>query len=421
MPAQARRAGTVTRSRGVRLMARQPISEAELVARYGPHLNQAPPGGWNAGVDPDREVKTHCCFCGQQCGIVLKVKDDEVVGFEPWYEFPFNEGKLCPKGVKRYLQNAHPDRLLAPLERDPGRPEGFRPVSWDHALDRTVAEIRRIQADARQRRVRDVVGRLTRQREVVPDRQVRPPRARHGEPRLQRPALHGVGRRGQQAGAGDRPGVEPVERHPPRRGGVRHRGEHRRVRADHHELDLAGPRQRGQTHRRRSAGHADGPHRRSVPRAAAGHRQRAARRDAARDHPARMARPRLHPRPHERLRRRRRGGARPHAGVGRAGHRRTRGAYRAGRRVVGDVEDRDASARTGPGAPVQGSRERVGRDQPRPGHGQVRQAGVRGDHHHRAGQWAGRTRARPQVRPVARQPRHHQPRASRLRRVGVGL
>ena len=69
-----------------------------------------------------------------------------MVGFEPWYEFPFNQGKLCPKGVKRYLQNAHPDRLLEPLERDPCAAGGFRPVSWDHALDRTVAEIQRIQA-----------------------------------------------------------------------------------------------------------------------------------------------------------------------------------------------------------------------------------------------------------------------------------
>jgi len=128
-------------------MAHPPLTEDELVAAYGPHLNETPAGGWNAGIEPDREVKTHCCFCGQQCGIILKVKDEEVIGFEPWYEFPFNEGKLCPKGVKRYLQNAHPDRLLHPLERDEGHPEGFRPVSWDHALDRTVAEIRRIQAE----------------------------------------------------------------------------------------------------------------------------------------------------------------------------------------------------------------------------------------------------------------------------------
>ncbi|MDZ7676115.1 MAG: molybdopterin oxidoreductase family protein [Acidimicrobiales bacterium] len=127
-------------------MAQPPRTDEELIEKYGPHLNHTPPGGWDADVEPDREVKTHCCFCGQQCGIILKAKDNEVVGFEPWYDFPFNQGKLCPKGVKRYLQNAHPDRLLEPLERDPSRTEGFRPVSWDHALDRTVSEIQRIQA-----------------------------------------------------------------------------------------------------------------------------------------------------------------------------------------------------------------------------------------------------------------------------------
>jgi assimilatory nitrate reductase catalytic subunit len=127
-------------------MAKLPLSEAELIARYGPHLNETPPGGWHQGLDVDREVKTHCCFCGQQCGIILKVKDEQVIGFEPWYEFPFNQGKLCPKGVKRYLQANHPDRLLEPLERAPDAPGGFRPISWDAALDRVVAEIRRIQS-----------------------------------------------------------------------------------------------------------------------------------------------------------------------------------------------------------------------------------------------------------------------------------
>jgi assimilatory nitrate reductase catalytic subunit len=126
-------------------MAQHPVSEEALVAKYGPHLNETPPGGWNAGLDFDREVETHCCFCGQQCGIKLKVKDDQVVGFEPWYDFPFNEGKLCPKGVKRYLQGNHPDRLLEPVERDPSAEGGFGAVSWDHALDRVVSEIRRIQ------------------------------------------------------------------------------------------------------------------------------------------------------------------------------------------------------------------------------------------------------------------------------------
>ena len=128
-------------------MAELPVTEAELIERFGPHLNETPAGGWESHANLDREVKTHCCFCGQQCGIILKVADEQVVGFEPWYDFPFNKGKLCPKGVKRYLQNEHPDRLLDPLERDSSAPGGFRPVDWDRALDRVAGEIRRIQAE----------------------------------------------------------------------------------------------------------------------------------------------------------------------------------------------------------------------------------------------------------------------------------
>ena len=48
----------------------------------------------------------------------LKVKDNVVIGVEPWYEFPFNKGMMCPKGIKRYLQQAHPDRLLHAYEKD---------------------------------------------------------------------------------------------------------------------------------------------------------------------------------------------------------------------------------------------------------------------------------------------------------------
>jgi assimilatory nitrate reductase catalytic subunit len=127
-------------------MAKIPITEAALVERYGPHLNEEPPGGWDAGLEVDKVVETHCCFCGQQCGIKLKVRDNEVVGFEPWYDFPFNEGKLCPKGVKRYLQGSHPDRLLHPMVRDESAPGGFRDVSWEEALSQVVSEIQRIQA-----------------------------------------------------------------------------------------------------------------------------------------------------------------------------------------------------------------------------------------------------------------------------------
>ena len=124
-------------------MAIPTLDEGQFIDRYGPHLNYEPPGGWQEQA-PGKLVKTHCCFCGVQCGIQLKVVDNKVVGFEPWEEFPVNRGMLCPKGVKRYLQNEHPDRLMSPMIRTH---QGFRESTWDEALDRTVDAIRRIQTE----------------------------------------------------------------------------------------------------------------------------------------------------------------------------------------------------------------------------------------------------------------------------------
>src|SRR5215218_3109870 len=122
----------------------KPVSIEALTELYGPHLNYAPPGGWDkaAGRAPDKLVKTHCSFCGMQCGIQLKVRDNQVVGFEPWEEFPFNKGMLCPKGVKRYPQGAHPDRLLSHLLRTGS---GFKAVPYEEALGyaaRRLMEVR---------------------------------------------------------------------------------------------------------------------------------------------------------------------------------------------------------------------------------------------------------------------------------------
>jgi assimilatory nitrate reductase catalytic subunit len=125
-------------------MSQLPTTLETLVDRFGPHLNYPPPEGFPGRDEPDKVVKTHCCFCGMQCGVQLIVKNNKVVGFEPWEEFPFNEGRLCPKGVQRYLQNNHPDRLLNPLQRVEGK--GFEPIPWDQALDKTVSEIQRIQS-----------------------------------------------------------------------------------------------------------------------------------------------------------------------------------------------------------------------------------------------------------------------------------
>jgi assimilatory nitrate reductase catalytic subunit len=126
-----------------------PVPELDLAAikKFGPYRAYARDVRVDSGVTPDRNVRTHCCFCGQQCGLELKVKDETIVGIEPWYDFPFNRGMLCPKGVTRYLQQAHPDRLLHAYERDSASASGFRELGYEQAIQRVAEAIERIQRE----------------------------------------------------------------------------------------------------------------------------------------------------------------------------------------------------------------------------------------------------------------------------------
>jgi assimilatory nitrate reductase catalytic subunit len=126
-------------------MATIPIDDRRITERFGPHLSAPTGQRLSTSVEPERLVKTHCCFCGQQCGIQLKVRHNTVIGFEPWEEFPFNRGMLCPKGVKRYLQGAHPDRLTTAVRRDPSAPHGFSALKYEEAIANVAGEIDRIQ------------------------------------------------------------------------------------------------------------------------------------------------------------------------------------------------------------------------------------------------------------------------------------
>jgi assimilatory nitrate reductase catalytic subunit len=126
-------------------MATLPVDELAIIQRFGPHRSVMTRARLSTSVEPERLVKTHCCFCGQQCGIQLKVLDNEVIGFEPWDDFPFNRGMLCPKGVKRYLQGSHPDRLLTALARNPHDPSGFSALPYAEAIARVAAEVGRLQ------------------------------------------------------------------------------------------------------------------------------------------------------------------------------------------------------------------------------------------------------------------------------------
>lgn len=102
------------------------------------------PGHYVSDERHETMVATHCCYCGVQCGMYLRVSaEGKVFGVEP-RDHDINKMKLCPKGVTAYQQVNHTDRLTKPLMRD-HRDEPLREVGWDEALQRVVSEIRRVQ------------------------------------------------------------------------------------------------------------------------------------------------------------------------------------------------------------------------------------------------------------------------------------
>ena len=369
-------------------------------------------------ASPTGSSPTHCCFCGQQCGIQLKVKDEKVVGFEPWEAFPFNKGKLCPKGVKRYMQDEHPDRLLTPLARDEAR--GFKPIDWDAALDRTAQEIQRHPVGAWPRRVCGAHRRLAHQREGVSDGQVRARRPADRQHRLQRPALHGFGGRRLEKDPRHRSQREPVERHPEGEGDSRRRRQHRRVRPDHHRLPLAGARERREDHRARSADDADRADGGSLHPGPLGRRHRRLQRHAPRDAAARLDRPRFHRLAHDRLGRGRGHRRALHAGVRRDDRRRARVDDRPRRGDVGTGRDELPAARPRDRAPLERRRELHGRHQPGGGDRPHRPRGLRLRDDYRPGQRPGRAGTGPEVRSAPRRARPREPGASRVHRRRLG-
>ena len=83
---------------------------------------------------------THCPYCALQCGMFV-----DAGTITPREDIPANAGgALCQKGWTAGELLRAPDRLTVPLMR-PHRDAPLEPVSWDAALDRITAEVRRVQ------------------------------------------------------------------------------------------------------------------------------------------------------------------------------------------------------------------------------------------------------------------------------------
>lgn len=75
-------------------------------------------------------VPTTCPYCGTGCSFYLVVRDNRVLGIEPWHTPPINEGKLCQKGRYAHQFIHSKDRLTRPLIRKNGV---LIESTWDEA------------------------------------------------------------------------------------------------------------------------------------------------------------------------------------------------------------------------------------------------------------------------------------------------
>ena len=94
----------------------------------------------------EKLVTTHCCYCGMQCGMHIRVdeKTNKVMGVEPRYDWVLTKGKMCPKGVTAYQTIDHPDRIKTPLIKKNGK---FVAATWEEALDLIESKYKGIQEE----------------------------------------------------------------------------------------------------------------------------------------------------------------------------------------------------------------------------------------------------------------------------------
>ena len=95
-------------------------------------------------LQPAREVKTVCTYCGVGCEIYLGIRGDTIVSVRGDAESPVNHGNLCVKGRFGYEFVNSPDRLTTPLIKKNGQ---FVEASWDEALGLVASKLSRYRGD----------------------------------------------------------------------------------------------------------------------------------------------------------------------------------------------------------------------------------------------------------------------------------
>lgn len=114
-----------------------------LLSPLGGDLSPAEVKTQELRIKGAKATNTVCCFCSVGCGIIVHTDSKgKVINIEGDPEHPINEGALCAKGASSYQIAVNERRLKKVLYRAPYS-EGWKEVSWDWALDKIAANIKK--------------------------------------------------------------------------------------------------------------------------------------------------------------------------------------------------------------------------------------------------------------------------------------
>lgn len=102
-------------------------------------------------------VPSVCPYCAVGCGMLLHVRDNQLVNVEGNPDSPINRGNLCPKGAASFQLTVNPERQKKALHRRPGA-TAWEPIELERAME-LIAERVKTTRDATFKRSATVAGR----------------------------------------------------------------------------------------------------------------------------------------------------------------------------------------------------------------------------------------------------------------------
>jgi formate dehydrogenase major subunit len=113
------------------------------------------PQDWK--IRETKVVPSICPYCAVGCGLLLHVRDNQLVNVEGNPDSPINRGNLCPKGAASFQLTVNPERRRKALYRRPGGTD-WEPIELERAMDMIAERVKKVR-DATFRRTANIGGR----------------------------------------------------------------------------------------------------------------------------------------------------------------------------------------------------------------------------------------------------------------------